>query len=316
MRQKISKGGIVRRLSIALISALCLVTISPSPASALNLLEKYFTLDYEIELSKTSIRGSETFYATVEGTATCKRNFPVRATKGYVTYRIVAEHQTSGSVVTLNERYTINIDPFPNRRGDSIRATETVSLRFPSGSQSGSYDIKGRPITARVNTTSLLRWLPVTRYLPSTEAMDTVTYTAGDDGFEVSDLTITPSEVSVGKTVAIIVRITNTGDLAGTYEVTLTINDATVETKQVKVAGGASETATFTVAEDEAGTYSVDVDGLTGSFTVREVAVPPPVVPPPAPPTAMPRPITYVIIGVAVFLAIFLPIRLRRRRLG
>ena len=53
------------------------------------------------------------------------------------------------------------------------------------------------------------------------------------------------------------------------------------ETREVTVAAGASETVTFTTSEDKAGTYAVDVNGLTGSFTVKEAAVPP--LPPPSP---------------------------------
>jgi len=120
--------------------------------------------------------------------------------------------------------------------------------------------------------------------------------------------------VDIGETVTISVLVANTGEEEGSYTVTLKVNGVVEETREITLAGGASETATFTTAEDEAGTYSVAVDGLTGSFTVREVVVAPPVVPPPAPPPGINwtiwRP---VIIGVAVFLAIFLPIRLRRR---
>jgi len=132
-----------------------------------------------------------------------------------------------------------------------------------------------------------------------------------------SSLTISPREVDIGETVTISILVANTGEEQGSYTVTLKINGVVEETREITLAGGASETATFTVAEDEAGTYSVNIDGLTGSFTVREVAVVPPAVPPPTPPPGINwtiwRP---VIIGVAVFLAIFLPIRWRRRRLG
>ena len=52
-------------------------------------------------------------------------------------------------------------------------------------------------------------------------------------------------------------------------------------------AGGTGEKVTFTASKDVAGTYSVSVDGLAGSFTVKEVA------PPPAPPPiVLPPPVT------------------------
>ena len=420
----------VRRLSITLILALCLVTIGSSPVFALSL-EDYFTLDYDLELDQTNISGSETFYALVDGSATCHQDLPLAITEGYVTSRIVAEHQDSSTVVTLNYSYTINIDPFPNQAGESAQASETVSLRFPSASQAGTYNIEARLLEARVNT-ALLGWLPVTVYLPSSQAIGTVTYTPSsgggggiaiesgselsdyidssgvftedlifesDDGmcqvtidegitgltedeeplneltieemedppdppqdsavigltyelgpeeasfdpaitltftydpslipegvsaenlllatwdentgewvvlegctvdvdnhtisvsvshfsiftvlaytrpaaFEISDLTITPSEVGVGETVAIVSLITNSGDLTGTYEVTLKINDVAVETKQVEVTGGTQQRVAFTLTRDAVGTYTVNVNGLSETFEVQ---------PPPAP---------------------------------
>lgn len=87
--------------------------------------------------------------------------------------------------------------------------------------------------------------------------------------FEVSNFTITPTEALVGDTVTITVYVSNTGEVTGTYAPALTINGVTVETKDVSVPGGASETVTFTVVKEEAGTYSIGVDGLTQSLTVK-----------------------------------------------
>ncbi|MBA7641139.1 hypothetical protein ES703_48812 [subsurface metagenome] len=100
--------------------------------------------------------------------------------------------------------------------------------------------------------------------------------------FTISSLTISPTEVDIGKEVTIGVLIANTGDLTGSYEVTLEIDNVVVSTKEVTLAGGTSQRVTFTATKDVAGTYSVDVSGLTGSFTVKEEVVPP-VVPPVVP---------------------------------
>jgi len=136
--------------------------------------------------------------------------------------------------------------------------------------------------------------------------------------FTSSLLSISPLEVDTGQTVTISISVANTGEEEGSYTVTLKLNGVVEETREITLAGGSSETVTFATAKDEAGTYSVDIDGLTGLFTVREAALPPvtpPVTPPPTPP-GVNWPIWGPIIGVAVFLAIFLPIRLRRRKLG
>jgi len=94
--------------------------------------------------------------------------------------------------------------------------------------------------------------------------------------FTTGTLTISPKEVDIAQTVTISVVVTNTGDLTGSYEVTLKIDDVVVEAKKVTLAGGASQTVSFTTAQGAAGTYTVNVNGLSGTFTVRapQVIVP------------------------------------------
>ncbi len=93
--------------------------------------------------------------------------------------------------------------------------------------------------------------------------------------FTVSALSIAPAVVDIGETVTIKVPVANTGDLTGTYEVTLKINDVVEATEDVTVAGGASQEVIFTTAKDAEGTYTVSVDGLSDTFTVRAPSVPP-----------------------------------------
>jgi len=101
--------------------------------------------------------------------------------------------------------------------------------------------------------------------------------------FAASNLSISPSEVDIGEIITISARVTNTGDFSGTYEVTLEIDDVVVETTEVTLAGGARRTVTFTTSRDAVGTYAVSIDGLSGTFSVREATAPPPPPPPPAP---------------------------------
>jgi len=86
--------------------------------------------------------------------------------------------------------------------------------------------------------------------------------------FTTSDLFITLGEVDIGEEITIGVLITNTGNLSGSHEVTFKINDEVIRTEEVTLAGGTSRMITCTTAVYDVGSYSVAVDGLSGSFTV------------------------------------------------
>lgn len=119
--------------------------------------------------------------------------------------------------------------------------------------------------------------------------------------FTTTDLTVTPDEVDIGANVTISVSVANTGDLAGSHRVTLKIDNVVVSTKYVALAGGARQKVTFTTSKDVDGTYTVNVDGLAGTFVVK--AAPLPLLPPspsPAPPAPLPplpTPINWWLIG-------------------
>jgi len=132
--------------------------------------------------------------------------------------------------------------------------------------------------------------------------------------FTIGPLSISPPEVGAGEPVIISLVVANTGEADGSYTATLKINGAIAETLEVTVAGGASETVTFTASHDETGIHSIDVNGLPGSFTVKEGASPP-IAATPAPPSERNLWLTRgVIIAFAAAIAIPLAIRWWRRR--
>ena len=108
--------------------------------------------------------------------------------------------------------------------------------------------------------------------------------------FATSTLTISPTEADIGESITISITVTNTGDLTGTHEVTLKIDNVVVATKDVTLAGQASQEVTFTTTKDAAGSYTVNVDGLSGTFTVKPAPPPTPPAPPPAPTPPAPAP--------------------------
>jgi len=97
--------------------------------------------------------------------------------------------------------------------------------------------------------------------------------------FALSSLVISPAQVASGETVNINLSVANTGGLQGSYTVVLNINGVKETEKSVTVAAGGTQAVSFSVTKTEAGSYSVTVGGLSGSFTVL---APPPTTTPPA----------------------------------
>jgi uncharacterized repeat protein (TIGR02543 family) len=127
--------------------------------------------------------------------------------------------------------------------------------------------------------------------------------------FTISSLSVSPTEAEIGETVTISVLVTNSGELEGSYALTLKLNRVVAEVKQVTMAGGSQEVV-FSTDRDEAGTYSVTVNGLEGSFTVLEA---------PILPIGLPKAVIWVVMGLAmaalVTSTIILPVfRMRRSR--
>jgi hypothetical protein len=126
--------------------------------------------------------------------------------------------------------------------------------------------------------------------------------------FTASALTVSPTEAEIGETVTVSVLVTNTGELEGDYALILKLNRVVAEVKKITVAGGDSQEVVFSTARDEAGGYSVEVNGLEGSFTVLEA---------PLLPIGLPRAVIWVIVGLAMaalaVVAVILPVARMRR---
>jgi beta-lactamase superfamily II metal-dependent hydrolase len=88
--------------------------------------------------------------------------------------------------------------------------------------------------------------------------------------FDLSNLSISPSEVKAGETVTISASITNSGNSTGSYTAILKINGVHVETKSITLNAGEGQVASFSVVEQSSGTYTVEINGLSGTFSVGE----------------------------------------------
>jgi len=90
--------------------------------------------------------------------------------------------------------------------------------------------------------------------------------------FQISDLTVTPTDAEVGEEVSVSVRITNVGGQTGSYTFPLTVNQTTEETRTVILEQGESTTTEFKVTKQTLGTYAVEIAGLVSPFTVSEAS--------------------------------------------
>lgn len=132
--------------------------------------------------------------------------------------------------------------------------------------------------------------------------------------FSLSSLNISPKEVAPSKSVNISAEVANTGEEAGNYKVTLKIGDTVEASKEIIVNGGASQKVTFTIAKSQPGSYSVDINGLTGTFVVRSETPPAPPAPPPAPPAKPVNwPALWAIIGGVIMVGLMILLLTRRR---
>jgi len=92
----------------------------------------------------------------------------------------------------------------------------------------------------------------------------------GAAAFTASGLTIDPSSVKAGGTVTISVECSNEGSRSGSHTITLKIDGEFEGEKTVTLDPDESTTVSFEVSATEEGSYSVDVNGLTGSYEVKK----------------------------------------------
>jgi len=170
-------------------------------------------------------------------------------------------------------------------------------------------DTDAKTITASVSHFTTFAALA---FIPEVEA-------AARAVFALSSLSISPAEINIDETVNISLLVTNTGGTSGSYTVTLNINGVKEADKTVTVAAGGSQAVTFSFTAKATGSYSVNVDGLSGSFTVpaepgriAEVVEPEEVedlIP------AKPFNWLWVVVGVAfMLLVVILGIRYKRKK--
>jgi hypothetical protein len=259
---------VIDAIMLGSIIGILFFTGTTRPVLALSI-DDYFTYTYSFVFNKTEISGSETFFVTVSGQANCIKDLPVSVSAANITSRIVARHIQTGTEVVLNANYLIRYDSgFPTQKGQSASASVQAPLSFPDSSPAGVYEITGQILEAKISV--LVITIDIAGYLPSTQKMGSVNYSSpAPSSFMLSDLTITPVEVTSDNTVTITVLVSNTGDLSGTFEVVLKLDGQTANSQSIELAGKSSKLVTFTHLASIEGRHFVTIGNLSKEFTVN-----------------------------------------------
>ena len=88
----------------------------------------------------------------------------------------------------------------------------------------------------------------------------------------VTDAALASEQVGAGETVSVTATVENTGDAEGTTTLALTVDGETHDELEVSLSPGERTEAQFTTTFDEAGEYTVAVEGTTaGDLSVGDV---------------------------------------------
>jgi|GEM_PF-4660169 len=94
---------------------------------------------------------------------------------------------------------------------------------------------------------------------------------AAKPAFDVTDASVSPTEITAGESVDVTATIENTGGSSGTFTANLTIDGTVVTMQRVQIPAGEQRTVTFTHQFEDAGTYDVGVSGTAAdTVTVTE----------------------------------------------
>jgi len=228
--------------------------------------------DVELFLEDKSI-GTTGDDGTLTYTPTKEGSFTLSASKaGYISGTKDVDVVGAGVMKLL-----LSVSPETVRVGDqiSIKATDSVENKPVSGVE---VYFGGQKIEGQTGTDGIVSyWVtaPGTYTVNATKAGyeegKTVVEVSEDKAvFEYSDFSIEPASVKGGDAVTIQVKVTNTGNIAGETEAELLANGESVDSKTVSLEPGASTVVEFSHTEKEAGTYTVEVGGLSGSYEVTK----------------------------------------------
>lgn len=86
---------------------------------------------------------------------------------------------------------------------------------------------------------------------------------------DVTSLTIKPTQITIGETTSITAQVVNSGGSIAIYNAVLTVDGTKADSKTVSLSPGSTETATFSLTEDKAGSYKIAVGDSSSVLTVN-----------------------------------------------
>jgi len=89
--------------------------------------------------------------------------------------------------------------------------------------------------------------------------------------FKVVSISVPPEAVA-GEATLIEAKVTNIGGVEGTYSAEQTLGGITIDTTEVIISAGATETVSFTCTIETPGTYTIELNGLTCTLEVLKPA--------------------------------------------
>jgi len=238
--------------------------------------------DIPISTKTIQLLGGETTTATFTATERTEGNHTVTVGTVTKTFQVTSEAVTQQAKLQLTNLAT-------SRKEAEVGDTITVSVTAANiGDEAGEFSLELFVNDQKIETKSIQLDADETKsvqfeIVENTEGEYTVkvgslttsfTITAEAQEvkpaeFQVTDLTVNPSSAMAGEAVEVSVEATNVGEESGTYTVNLKIDGTTRDSKDVTLAGQATDIVTFEVTETSAGTHTVEVDSKTVSFTVE-----------------------------------------------
>ena len=238
--------------------------------------------DVAVESKDVQLAGGETKMVLFTRTEQIEGTYTVTIDDLTKTLKVTTEKPTKQASLQINEIVT-------SRQEVGIREQITVSVTSTNtGDVTGEFFLELYVNNAKQETKSIMLAGGETtttffEFSKSTEGEyvvkvedTTATFTVSADAppaepamFIESDLTINPSLVTDNEIVKISAKINNIGETTGDYTVNLKIDGIPQDSVTVNLPGQSSKIVSFEVTKTISGTYTVEVNGLSDSFTVE-----------------------------------------------